>query len=129
MSNIPILIAHTFIVGISIRSLSVWNSNPKGCNLSRFSHRNYHVWNEVWMARPDLKEPTPGWQVIDATPQELSANIFRCGPASVAAVKAGDTRVPYDTAFVYAEVNADKVYWMYNGVVQPYKMLKWDGNA
>ncbi|KAG0415675.1 hypothetical protein HPB47_007158 [Ixodes persulcatus] len=34
---------------------------------------NFHVWTEVWMARPDL-EPGDyiGWQVIDATPQEKS---------------------------------------------------------
>lgn len=34
--------------------------------------RNYHVWNEVWMQRPDLPEGLGGWQVVDATPQETS---------------------------------------------------------
>ena len=34
--------------------------------------RNFHVWNEVWMARPDLGKDYNGWQAIDATPQELS---------------------------------------------------------
>ena len=33
---------------------------------------NYHVWNDVWMARPDLPEGFGGWQAIDATPQEAS---------------------------------------------------------
>ena len=34
---------------------------------------NFHVWNEVWMKRPDLTENSyGGWQVIDATPQEAS---------------------------------------------------------
>lgn len=34
---------------------------------------NFHVWNEVWMRRPDLTEGVfGGWQVIDATPQEAS---------------------------------------------------------
>ena len=33
---------------------------------------NFHVWNDVWMARPDLPEGYDGWQTIDATPQESS---------------------------------------------------------
>lgn len=34
---------------------------------------NYHVWNDVWMDRPDLAaEWCGGWQCIDGTPQELS---------------------------------------------------------
>ena len=39
---------------------------------------NFHVWNEVWMERPDL-EPGGygGWQAIDATPQILSDGIYR----------------------------------------------------
>ena len=39
---------------------------------------NFHVWNEVWMQRPDL-EPGDygGWQAIDATPQEESDGIYR----------------------------------------------------
>jgi hypothetical protein len=46
-------------------------------NLIRFQFdlqffRNFHVWNEVWMKRPDLKDEYNGWQVIDATPQEHS---------------------------------------------------------
>ena len=33
---------------------------------------NFHVWNDVWMARPDLPSGFGGWQAIDATPQEAS---------------------------------------------------------
>lgn len=33
---------------------------------------NFHVWNEVWMTRPDLEGMYGGWQAIDATPQESS---------------------------------------------------------
>lgn len=47
------------------------------------------------MRREDLPSGHHGWQVIDATPQELSTGLFRCGPASVAAVKRGDTQYPY----------------------------------
>ena len=38
------------------------------------TYRNFHVWNEVWFSRPDLAPefPGPDWQIIDATPQELS---------------------------------------------------------
>ena len=34
---------------------------------------NFHVWNEAWMTRDDLPDPSyGGWQVIDSTPQEES---------------------------------------------------------
>ncbi|GFN82586.1 protein-glutamine gamma-glutamyltransferase 4, partial [Plakobranchus ocellatus] len=39
---------------------------------------NFHVWNEVWIRRPDLDKLTgqkgkyDGWHAVDATPQELS---------------------------------------------------------
>ncbi|XP_068700415.1 protein-glutamine gamma-glutamyltransferase K-like isoform X2 [Montipora foliosa] len=80
--------------------------------LDRDSIWNFHVWNESWFKRPDLPEGHDGWQAHDATPQETSGGVFRCGPASVNAVKRGEVYLPYDTAFVFAEVNADKVYWV-----------------
>ncbi len=45
-----------------------------------------------------------GWQVVDATPQETSQGVFRCGPASVAAVRDGQVYLKHDTPFVFAEV-------------------------
>lgn len=33
---------------------------------------NFHVWNDVWMDRPDLDKGYGGWQSIDGTPQEIS---------------------------------------------------------
>ncbi|CAG9854836.1 unnamed protein product [Phyllotreta striolata] len=72
---------------------------------------NFHVWNDVWMARPDLSPGYGGWQVIDATPQELSDNSMRCGPASVVAVKKGEVGFLYDTPFVFSEVNADIIHF------------------
>ncbi|KAF4519866.1 hypothetical protein B566_EDAN005204 [Ephemera danica] len=87
---------------------------------------NFHVWNEAWMARPDLGDLYSGWQVIDATPQEQSDEMYRCGPSSVAAIKRGEVLKQFDGAFVYAEVNADKVYWRYNGPTQPLKLLRKD---
>lgn len=79
--------------------------------LSNDSVWNFHVWNEVWMTRGDLGTDYNGWQAIDATPQELSGGTYCCGPASVAAIKRGDCFVNFDTAFVFAEVNADKIVW------------------
>eukprot|EP00092_Neocalanus_flemingeri_P003560 GFUD01003818.1.p1 GENE.GFUD01003818.1~~GFUD01003818.1.p1 ORF type:complete len:762 (+),score=203.77 GFUD01003818.1:286-2286(+) len=68
---------------------------------------NFHCWNDVWMARHDLPEGYGGWQVIDATPQEESDNVYQVGPTSVEAVRRGDVGLGYDTAFVFTEVNAD----------------------
>lgn len=78
------------------------------------------------MKRLDLSPDCSGWQAIDATPQELSEGAYRCGPASVAAVKKGEVLRPYDNAFVFAEVNADKVFWRYNGPTQPLKLVRKD---
>ncbi|XP_005181682.2 annulin isoform X2 [Musca domestica] len=95
---------------------------------------NYHVWNEVWMTRPDLGVGQnglsyDGWQAVDATPQEASDNMYRVGPAPVAAVKNGEILRPFDCGFVFSEVNADKVYWRYNGPFQPIKLLRKDTMA
>ncbi|XP_071450028.1 hemocyte protein-glutamine gamma-glutamyltransferase-like [Hetaerina americana] len=75
---------------------------------------NYHVWNDVWMARPDLPKGYGGWQAIDATPQETSDGFYQCGPASLEAVKAGAVSYNYDVPFVLAEVNADLIRWKEN---------------
>jgi len=72
---------------------------------------NFHVWNDVWMARPDLPKGYGGWQCIDATPQEESDHKMQCGPASLEAVRRGDVGLSYDAPFVFAEVNADVMHW------------------
>jgi len=38
--------------------------------------------------------------------------IFQCGPCPLKAIREGDVYLPFDSKFVYAEVNADKVYWL-----------------
>ncbi|XP_030642560.1 protein-glutamine gamma-glutamyltransferase 2a [Chanos chanos] len=68
---------------------------------------NFHVWNESWMTRPDLKLGYEGWQASDSTPQEMSDGIFCCGPVPVRAIKEGELTFLYDCPFLYAEVNAD----------------------
>ncbi|XP_052062421.1 annulin-like isoform X2 [Mytilus californianus] len=72
---------------------------------------NFHVWNDVWMARPDLPKGYGGWQAIDGTEQEASDGIYRCGPAPLAAIKSGEVYLPYDTPFIFAELNADRIKW------------------
>ncbi|KAK3599211.1 hypothetical protein CHS0354_012819 [Potamilus streckersoni] len=73
---------------------------------------NFHVWNEAWMQRPDLKDGYDGWQVIDATPQETSSGVYTCGPCPLNAIKNGECNIGYDSGFVFAEVNADRVHWV-----------------
>lgn len=41
-----------------------------------------------------------------------SSGEFCCGPCPVTAIKDGNLRVKYDAPFVFAEVNADIIYWM-----------------
>lgn len=72
---------------------------------------NYHVWNDVWMARPDLPKGYGGWQAIDATPQETSLGFYQCGPASLEAIKTGQVGLNYDVGFMVASVNADVMRW------------------
>ncbi|XP_051985803.1 protein-glutamine gamma-glutamyltransferase 2 [Xyrauchen texanus] len=73
---------------------------------------NYHCWVESWMTRPDLSSGFDGWQASDPTPQEKSEGVFCCGPVPVQAVKEGELTLKYDAAFVFAEVNADLVFFL-----------------
>ena len=86
-------------VTVSLRRLTVdrffdANSEPLD-ERNKDSIWTFHVWSEAWMRRDDLPSGHDGWQVVDATPQEVSSGLFRCGPASVVAVKRGDTQYPY----------------------------------
>ncbi|KAM8746729.1 coagulation factor XIII A chain [Acanthopagrus schlegelii] len=85
---------------------------------------NYHCWNECYMSRPDLPAGFGGWQVVDATPQETSDGMYRCGPASVQAIKHGQMCYPFDAAFVFAEVNSDVVFYSRSkeGTMEPVKV-------
>lgn len=72
---------------------------------------NFHVWNEVWMSRPDIKGyDEQGWQVVDSTPQGLSyseklTSKMSCGPCPVRAIRELSTDIKYDCNFIIAEVN------------------------
>ncbi|XP_028821859.1 coagulation factor XIII A chain-like [Denticeps clupeoides] len=91
---------------------------------TRDSIWNYHCWNECYMARLDLPEGFGGWQVVDATPQETSDGMYRCGPASVYAIKHGMVCYPFDAPFVFAEVNSDVVFYQRSrdGTLTPVKV-------
>ncbi|KAJ8387623.1 hypothetical protein AAFF_G00151730 [Aldrovandia affinis] len=92
-----------------------FNENMEPLNhLNSDSVWNFHVWNDCWMARPDLPPGMGGWQAIDSTPQETSHGTFRCGPASTTAIRTGQVYHKHDTPFVFAEVNSDKIYWQRN---------------
>lgn len=107
--------AHDCDGSISIDSF--WSESGEPIEeLNSDSVWNFHVWNDVWMARPDLPSGYGGWQAIDATPQEASDGVYCCGPASLEAIKRGEVNMPYDTPFIFAEVNADRVNWELNEV-------------
>ncbi|XP_015263915.1 PREDICTED: protein-glutamine gamma-glutamyltransferase E-like [Gekko japonicus] len=91
-----------------------YDPSGKSLKIGQDSTWDYHVWNEGWFVRRELGTAYCGWQVIDGTPQEKSQGLYQCGPASVQAVKQGDIDLPYDTAFVYTEVNADINRWVVN---------------
>ena len=44
----------------------------------------------------------------------MFADIKRCGPTPLAAIKAGDVLIDYDTKLMFAEVNGDVVTWLFD---------------
>ncbi|XP_033754967.1 annulin-like [Pecten maximus] len=105
--------AHDTDMSITIDKHYNANRNPLK-HLNNDSVWNFHVWNDVWMKRPDLPGDYGGWQACDATPQEKSEGVFCCGPFPLKALKSGELNLPYDGAFIFAEMNADRVDWMLN---------------
>lgn len=43
-----------------------------------------------------------------------SSGVFQCGPASVNAIKEGEVDKNFDMVFIFSEVNADRITWIYN---------------
>lgn len=85
--------------------------DPKNSAGGSDSIWNYHVWNDVWMARNDLPPGYGGWQAVDATPQETSGGFYQCGPAPLEAIKTGQVGYNFDVGFMLASVNADIMNW------------------
>ncbi|XP_049997636.1 protein-glutamine gamma-glutamyltransferase 4 isoform X1 [Alexandromys fortis] len=81
-------------------------------HLTKDSVWNFHVWTDAWMKRQDLPQGHDGWQVLDATPQEISEGGFRTGPSPLSAIRLGKVEIQYDTKFVFTEVNGDKFIWL-----------------
>nr|XP_006990868.2 protein-glutamine gamma-glutamyltransferase 4 isoform X2 [Peromyscus maniculatus bairdii]XP_015864529.1 protein-glutamine gamma-glutamyltransferase 4 isoform X2 [Peromyscus maniculatus bairdii] len=81
-------------------------------HLTKDSVWNFHVWTDAWMKRRDLPQGNDGWQVLDATPQEISEGSFRTGPSPLSAIRQGAVQTQYDTKFVFTEVNGDKFIWL-----------------
>ncbi|XP_067417824.1 protein-glutamine gamma-glutamyltransferase 4 [Emydura macquarii macquarii] len=101
--------------------------NEKGEKLDKMTSDsvwNFHVWNDVWMKRPDLPKGFDGWQAVDATPQEISEGIYRCGPCPLKAIRSGEVYLLYDSKFVFAEVNADRIVWLVKNVDGKQKLVK-----
>ena len=46
----------------------------------------------------------------------IIVGVYCCGPASLEAIRRGEVNMPYDTPFIFAEVNADRVNWELNEV-------------
>ncbi|KAM9829210.1 protein-glutamine gamma-glutamyltransferase 5-like [Syngnathus typhle] len=86
-----------------------YSSTGQRLGISKDSIWNFHVWVECWMRRSDISAEFDGWQVVDPTPQEMSAGIYRCGPCPVVAIQRRSLDIPYDTAFIYASVDSDIV--------------------
>ena len=81
---------------------------------------NFHVWNEVWFSWEGSRTKLDGkyehgWNVIDATPQELSSGVYQLGPAPISAIRSGNVDDGFDTDFVFTEVNGDKVTYLVDG--------------
>ncbi|XP_046356732.2 hemocyte protein-glutamine gamma-glutamyltransferase-like isoform X1 [Haliotis rufescens] len=94
---------------------SHWDEEGEPVDWMDDSVWNFHVWNESFLRRLDLPNGYDGWQAHDSTPQECSEGVMRCGPASLKAIKEGHVYLSYDTAFVFSEVNGDKVHWQVDG--------------
>ncbi len=70
---------------------------------------NFHSWNEAWIKRrvslpigDERTEPAGmHWHAVDATPQEPEDGMFAMGPAPLAAIKARDESVPFDTVRLF----------------------------
>lgn len=65
------------------------------------------------MRRDDLPRGYDGWQVLDATSQDRQSGHYRIGPASVLAIKKGQSgkKWPHNVEFVISQLSADICYF------------------
>ncbi|XP_066922576.1 protein-glutamine gamma-glutamyltransferase 4-like [Clytia hemisphaerica] len=131
------------VVGIPTRAISNFNSahdTDGNCTYDRFydqngeflsrmsrdSTWNFHCWSDAWMERPDLPPGYGGWQAVDGTPQERSNGRYQTGPAPLRAIKEGNVKLKHDVRFLFAEVNADTVYWSRLSPDQEFRPIRVD---
>uniref|UniRef100_A0A8C4Q7F7 Transglutaminase 1 n=1 Tax=Eptatretus burgeri TaxID=7764 RepID=A0A8C4Q7F7_EPTBU len=52
----------------------------------------------------------------------LTTGVYQCGPSSLKAIKNGMVYLNYDTPFLFAEVNSDRIFWRLNkkGRLKPF---------
>ena len=82
---------------------------------------SFHVWNEMWVRRTDIRKKPRGWNAVDATPQEHSHGRYQMGPAPLSYVKKNRDGC-YDNQFVISEVNADiKLFARKKGTSEEFK--------
>lgn len=58
----------------------------------------------------------PGLSIHAPNLSSRPPGVFQCGPASVNAIREGDVDLIFDMTFIFAEVNADRITWIYNSV-------------
>lgn len=77
-----------------------------------------------------------GWAAADGpgfgmhpTSAPWPLGVFQCGPASVVAVREGDVNLDFDMPFIFAEVNADRITWIYDAQRNSQKQNSSDTNS
>lgn len=95
---------------------------------------NFHLWNEVYIARPDLPKPfdVAGWQCIDASPivptdsEDYYAGKKLFGPCPLRAIKdAIDTQ--HDFKFLFSAVNSVYRVWRSTGEIHYVTSISYSG--
>lgn len=79
---------------------------------------NFHVWNETFIERPDLKNPYNGasWNCSDASPSVTTShphsfkNGYVLGPCPVSSIKDGNDH-EYDFSYLCSAVNGVYRFW------------------
>lgn len=69
--------------------------------------RNFHVWNDCWMKRPDLPSGFDGWQVVDATPQETSSGKAGLAPTLSSYPCLGWRAKPFDPTVPHVNLSTE----------------------
>lgn len=55
--------------------------------------------------------------------------VFQCGPASVIAIREGDVNLDFDLPFIFSEVNADRITWIYDASTGAQKRTSTDSHS